>query len=530
MSQTRAQLDAQRKRQAPAPKDQGMRPHGVEKSHRSTPGKVTHRGRPVPKIHPHPSQANIDPGVCQFHPTRDAMLISLSQDSPPPLRRRDRKRSHMVEYSEHGLDGSPRKRQRTSVPQPAAKDIFRQQPVSGDVDDLVGVEFWTREGHWPPEYFEPSTMEQVLARKRSSPSLRRKRSGSGITASSAVTPSDQKPRAEMSEGHRLCHDLLDGEQTFPNESIFDDDVFKDACQNLQRQNEARVLQDISRLIVPSAETLGLRAKNLKHITESVNEGWNNSIPLTGTRPQPDYSVGFRREAFTDDQLHKLSPFIGDWLSGDLSYFMATYSMYFPFLACEVECGDAALDLVDHQNAHSMTLVVRAVVELFRLVNRGKELHRQILAFSISHDHRSVRIYGYYPVIYRKNTKYYRHPIRTFDFTELDGKEKWTAYRFTKNVYDKWMPAPLERIRSAIDQLPSELPSELDFDVSSLPEETSLSQDLESHPLSQSNANSASAPKGDDSESSVAGKRGATPDTSFKGSRTSKRPKKLHGTR
>jgi hypothetical protein len=40
----------------------------------------------------------------------------------------------------------------------------------------------------------------------------------------------------------------------------------------------------------------------------------------------------------------------------------------------------------------MTLAVRGVVELFRLVKREKELHREILAFSISHDHRTVRIY------------------------------------------------------------------------------------------------------------------------------------------
>jgi hypothetical protein len=59
--------------------------------------------------------------------------------------------------------------------------------------------------------------------------------------------------------------------------------------------------------------------------------------------------------------------------------------------------------------------VRGIVELFRLVNREKERHREILAFSISHDH---------------ETTFYRHPIRKFDFTELDGKEKWTSYTFT----------------------------------------------------------------------------------------------------
>lgn len=106
--------------------------------------------------------------------------------------------------------------------------------------------------------------------------------------------------------------------------------------------------------------------------------------------------------------------------------MATWQMYFPFLTCEVKCGAAALDVVDRQNAHSMTMAARGVVELFRLVGREKELHREILAFSISHDDRTVRIYGHYPVINGKDTTYYRHPIYTFEFTALEGKEKWTA--------------------------------------------------------------------------------------------------------
>ena len=46
----------------------------------------------------------------------------------------------------------------------------------------------------------------------------------------------------------------------------------------------------------------------------------------------------------------------------------------------------------------MTYAVRGVVELYRAVKREKELHREILAFSISHDHRSVRIYGHYAII------------------------------------------------------------------------------------------------------------------------------------
>ncbi|EHK22403.1 uncharacterized protein TRIVIDRAFT_221682 [Trichoderma virens Gv29-8] len=44
-----------------------------------------------------------------------------------------------------------------------------------------------------------------------------------------------------------------------------------------------------------AETLAMGgAKHLDIITESVNEGWNNSIPLIGAQPQPDFSLGFNR--------------------------------------------------------------------------------------------------------------------------------------------------------------------------------------------------------------------------------------------
>lgn len=157
-----------------------------------------------------------------------------------------------------------------------------------------------------------------------------------------------------------------------------------------------MIQDISRLIVPSAESLAtFGAKHLDILTESVNEGWNNSDPFIrgSTRPQPDYSVGFGRDAFTENQLAKLSPCIGDFIAGDRSLFMATYYMYFPFLTCEVKCGTAALDIADRQNAYSMTLAVRGIVELFRAVKREDEVNRQILAFSISHDHQSVRIYG-----------------------------------------------------------------------------------------------------------------------------------------
>lgn len=91
-------------------------------------------------------------------------------------------------------------------------------------------------------------------------------------------------------------------------------------------------------------------------------------------------------------------------------------------------------------------------------------------FNLARPHRTVRIYGHYTLIDGNNATFYRHPIHIFDFTALDGKEKWTAIKFVRNVYDVWMPTHLSRIRSAIDQIPSDLDfgllqqSELQFPV------------------------------------------------------------------
>jgi hypothetical protein len=103
--------------------------------------------------------------------------------------------------------------------------------------------------------------------------------------------------------------------------------------------------------------------------------------------------------------------------------MATYYIYFPFITYEVKCGAAALNIADRQNTHSITLAVRGIIKLFRLIKREKELYREILAFLISHDHRTVRIYSHYPVINGPKTTFYRHLIREFSFAELDSKEK-----------------------------------------------------------------------------------------------------------
>ena len=136
------------------------------------------------------------------------------------------------------------------------------------------------------------------------------------------------------------------------------------------------------------------------------------------------------------------------------------------------------------------MTVKQLVNLYRKVSRESELDRKILAFSVSHDHRCVRMYGHYALISGDITSFYRYHIRSFDFVEQDGKEKWTAYKFILNVYKTFVPIHLERIRTAVDQLPD-------------PNLQSSRQSLDE-----------SVPEQDDSRSTSAGSRDTGPQNSI----------------
>ena len=416
------------------------------------------------------------------------------------------------------------------------------------------LEYWTLTQRWPKEYFEQdnrikedleqgSCLEEQMENpiqdikyvevngfrlpcpiRKAPTSVRQKQSDSSLNSSGDQTNREKKSAPYrtvryttllegkgsymhksdlgITEGSKNLYSRLLGlEQAVPTDSLFRNDLFEKTCRKIEDRNEARVIQDITRLIVPSAETLATYgATHLEHLIEGVNETWTGNIAVVGPLPKPDYSVGFRRSAFNAERLKKLDKLIGSVF--ETSLFVATYRMYFPFLTCEVKCGAAALDIADRQNAHSMTIAVRALVELFRSVKREKELNQEILTFSISHDHTSVRIYGHYLVIEGDKTTFYRHPIRKFDFT--DGDEKWTAYKFIKNIYGYWMPQLHEKICSGID----DLPASINFDLS---QSASFSQ---STPQSSQQSNAEPILGEDDSQLSILASQEATPTTSF----------------
>ncbi|ETS75923.1 hypothetical protein PFICI_12867 [Pestalotiopsis fici W106-1] len=368
------------------------------------------------------------------------------------------------------------------------------------VENSDPIALWINEGHWSGNKNVESEMEGLTESEYSEISTGWKRADSGtpVTRSSAKSQAQSVPYASPRYEQRLLEkncflteseigvseeskvlykSLLELKQTFPENSLFHDEMFATTLDDLRGRNEARVIRNIGQLIVPSAAILARKGdKHLHILEESFDDGWNRSIPLTGARPQPDYSVGFKIDAFTKLQLARLSPFVRDipWGSTERSFFMATNRMFFPFLACEVKCGEPGLNTADRQNAHSMALAVRGILALFRLVKRENELNREILAFSISYDDAWVRIYGHYAVIDEAGgIKYYHHLIAPIALKAQDGQDRWKAYQFTKNIYDVWVPTHLQRIRSIIDQLPDEC----DTENSKLSDSTSPPQNL-----------------------------------------------------
>lgn len=111
-------------------------------------------------------------------------------------------------------------------------------------------------------------MNHLLVRKKSSSSLREKKS-----EASSATPSDQKPREVKStpftrpgyeivlltkgsfmgpfelgitdESEGLCETLLTAEQLIPQDTLFRDDLFVKTCARVKSRNEAMVIRDIS---------------------------------------------------------------------------------------------------------------------------------------------------------------------------------------------------------------------------------------------------------------------------------------------
>ena len=121
---------------------------------------------------------------------------------------------------------------------------------------------------------------------------------------------------------------------------------------------------------------------------------------------------------------------------------------------KVKCGENGLSIAERQSMHVASVAANAIVELFRdrAVSRARELHGEILAYSISHDHVNVKIHGHYARIEGDRSTLHRHLMREFALRDRSGKERWTTHHLVRKIYDYFAPIHLERIRGAIAQL------------------------------------------------------------------------------
>lgn len=409
---------------------------------------------------------------------------------------------------------------------PPPIDINGSRPLTDTNGDQPNPRFeiWLQGGSYPAEYFDSGSQtwedikadtsarrldavkipQHITGRKKTAAALRREALEAGFVAptetiddKSAVYRSPgyeleleikgesymfDSPEGITEDDELLCQRLLTTIQLVPQDTLFRDDLYAETCRKVHERNKARVVEDISPLLCPSAETLATYgAAELKDLVFNVNERWGESLPIIETRPQPDRCVGFGASAFTWPQRSKLKQLVGHFVPVNFfSTYMATWRMYFPFFACEATCARGGIQVADKQNAHSMTMAVRGIVDLFKLVNRENELHRRILAFSISHNTNIVRVHGHYALIKDRAAKFYRHFIHGFDLTVQNGQNKWIAYQFTKNVYFEFMPTLHTLICSAIDQIsPNQIPPNLNSFQKVRPNDAFVSTDPES---------------------------------------------------
>jgi hypothetical protein len=70
----------------------------------------------------------------------------------------------------------------------------------------------------------------------------------------------------------LCKSLFKAEQPLPLDSLFRDDRFESTYKRLRNENKAKVVRDISPLLIPSVEVLcAYSKKHLESIVDHVNQ-------------------------------------------------------------------------------------------------------------------------------------------------------------------------------------------------------------------------------------------------------------------
>jgi hypothetical protein len=115
-------------------------------------------------------------------------------------------------------------------------------------------------------------------------------------------------------------------------------------------------------------------------------------------------------------------------------------MYFPFLTSKAKYGASALEIANRQNAHTQTVLLRSLFELFRLVGRESELYTIPNGFLFSYSNVDMRIWAHLLAATDKNDpKYYRELIAKFNIQKTaQANNRQIGWTVAMNILDLWV--------------------------------------------------------------------------------------------
>ena len=100
---------------------------------------------------------------------------------------------------------------------------------------------------------------------------------------------------------RLCDRVVKAEHPLPDEPSFKRERLARILERVRFRKEARVVRDITPIVVPSPELLHIDGHaSLDSMCEAMNAEWTQCDTLCGPRPKPDFVGGISASAFTDE--------------------------------------------------------------------------------------------------------------------------------------------------------------------------------------------------------------------------------------
>ncbi|KAF2158944.1 hypothetical protein M409DRAFT_30574 [Zasmidium cellare ATCC 36951] len=225
----------------------------------------------------------------------------------------------------------------------------------------------------------------------------------------------------------------------PADSAYGQDRLAKVLRRVRFRNEARVVRDVTPIVVPSPELLHINGHaELDDVCKAMNAEWTQCDTLCGPRPKPDFVTGLSAAAFTKEEKEKLQM---SHTSACPNLFLE--NMYFPFLIYEVKGSDRLIEEAERQAMHSASIATRAVVELFRKISATAEVHKKILAFSVAHNHSIVMIFAHFATITDQRTSFFRRLLHLHRFAEDLESTAWTkSYQIIRAIYEHFVPQHL----------------------------------------------------------------------------------------